>query len=215
MPIFRTIAAPLRALFSSVTTYAAVIIATIAFLSPAQAEDASDWLASSFRKSQSAERPSGLGRKAGTSYASKRRSSNDDDDDNDRPRRRRSKGVETASLGDTYIPQPSRRSLSGGGGARWAASSGCLNSTLAAVIADVSANYGSVTVSSTCRSHSHNASVGGAKKSYHLTGDAADFRVHGNWGAAYSYLRSNGAVGGLKHYGGGLFHIDTGPRRSW
>jgi hypothetical protein len=26
-----------------------------------------------------------------------------------------------------------------------------------------------------------------------------------------AYLRST--VGGLKHYGGGLFHIDTGPRR--
>ena len=22
-------------------------------------------------------------------------------------------------------------------------------------------------------------------------------------------------AGGLKHYGGGLFHIDTGPRRRW
>jgi hypothetical protein len=28
-------------------------------------------------------------------------------------------------------------------------------------------------------------------------------------------LRSNGSVGGLKHYGGGLFHIDNGARRSW
>jgi len=46
-----------------------------------------------------------------------------------------------------------------------------------------------------------------------LTGEAADFRVHGNAGAAYAYLQS--AVGGLKHYGGGLFHIDNGPRRSF
>jgi hypothetical protein len=30
-----------------------------------------------------------------------------------------------------------------------------------------------------------------------------------------AYLRSSGMVGGLKHYGGGLFHIDTGARRSW
>ena len=36
-------------------------------------------------------------------------------------------------------------------------------------------------------------------------------RVHGNVRSALAYLR--GAVGGLKHYGGGLFHIDTGPRR--
>ncbi len=79
----------------------------------------------------------------------------------------------------------------------------------------VAANYGSVTVSSTCRSKGHNAAVGGAKKSYHLSGSAVDFRVHGNSSAAYAYLRSSGAVGGLKHYGGGLFHIDTGPRRSF
>jgi hypothetical protein len=28
-----------------------------------------------------------------------------------------------------------------------------------------------------------------------------------------AYVRSR--VGGFKHYGGGLFHIDTGPRRTW
>ena len=68
-------------------------------------------------------------------------------------------------------------------------------------------------VNSTCRSHGHNARVGGAPKSYHLSGDAADFRVFGNVSATYSFLQSR--VGGLKHYGGGLFHIDTGPRRSF
>jgi hypothetical protein len=30
-----------------------------------------------------------------------------------------------------------------------------------------------------------------------------------------AFLRSHGSVGGLKHYGGGLFHIDSGPRRGW
>lgn len=128
--------------------------------------------------------------------------------------RRRSRGVEVASLGDTYLPRPSTgRSLSGGGGINWAASSSCLNPQLASVIAQVAANFGSVTVSSTCRSHGHNARVGGAPRSLHLTGNAADFRVHGNVSAAYSFLRSHGSVGGLKHYGGGLFHIDTGARR--
>ena len=57
--------------------------------------------------------------------------------------------------------------------------------------------------------------VGGARKSKHLSGDAVDFRVHGNVRAVYAYLRSSGSVGGLKHYGGGLFHIDNGERRSW
>jgi hypothetical protein len=30
-----------------------------------------------------------------------------------------------------------------------------------------------------------------------------------------SFLKANKLVGGLKHYGGGAFHIDTGPRRTW
>lgn len=129
-------------------------------------------------------------------------------------KKRGTKGVQFASLGDTFIPKPSPGpSLSGG--VTWVASSGCLNSTLRSAIADVASSYGKVTVSSTCRSHGHNARVGGAPKSHHLTGDAADFRVHGNYGAAYSYLKSNGSLGGVKHYGGGLFHIDTGPKRSW
>lgn len=105
--------------------------------------------------------------------------------------------------------------LGTGGGIRWAASSGCLNGTLRSVVAQVAASYGSVTVNSTCRSRRHNAAVGGAHRSQHLTGNAVDFRVHGNVRGVYAFLRSQGGVGGLKHYGGGLFHIDTGPRRTW
>ena len=59
----------------------------------------------------------------------------------------------------------------------------------------------------------HNRRVGGARRSWHLTGNAADIRIWGNVRAAARYLRS--VAGGYKHYGGGLFHIDTGPRRSW
>ena len=102
-----------------------------------------------------------------------------------------------------------------GGGVRWAASSSCLNGTLRSVVAQVAANYGSVTVNSTCRSRGHNRKVGGAPKSHHLSGNAVDFRVHGSYGAAYAFLRSHGSLGGVKHYGGGLFHVDTGPKRSW
>jgi hypothetical protein len=126
--------------------------------------------------------------------------------------RRKSRGVEVASLGGSYIPsERPAGSLSGGGGIRWIASAGCLASSLRSVIAEVAARFGSVTVNSTCRSRGHNARVGGAPRSLHLTGDAADFRVHGNVGAVAAFLR--GRVGGMKHYGGGLFHIDTGGRR--
>lgn len=120
--------------------------------------------------------------------------------------------TKVAALGSYYAPK--RKSLTGGG-VRWAASSGCLNGTLKSVVYQVAANYGSVTVNSTCRSKRRNRAVGGAKRSWHLSGNAVDFRVHGNYRGVYAYLRSNSSLGGVKHYGGGLFHIDTGPRRSW
>ncbi|MGE5267463.1 MAG: YcbK family protein [Deltaproteobacteria bacterium] len=118
--------------------------------------------------------------------------------------------LDTGAMVDALPPA---KSLTGGG-VRWAASASCLNGTLRSVVTQV-ASYAPVTVNSTCRSKSHNRKVGGASKSHHLTGDAVDFRVHGNVGAVYAFLRSNGSLGGVKHYGGGLFHIDTGPKRSW
>ena len=127
------------------------------------------------------------------------------------------RNVRVASLGtDTYTRKRSTRSVGESyGNVIWQASSGCLNGTLRSIISEV-ASMATVRVNSTCRDHGHNASVGGAKKSYHLSGDAVDFRVlNGNSSAVYAYLRSNSSVGGLKHYGGGLFHVDTGPRRSW
>ena len=131
--------------------------------------------------------------------------------DREKPRRRGSKNVRVASLGPTPVPSVPSDSVSGGGKIRWVANANCLAPSLRGAIAHVAANFGSVRVSSTCRSHKHNRRVGGARKSYHLSGSAADFRIFGNVRATYAYLRS--AVGGLKHYGGGLFHIDTGPRR--
>jgi len=53
-------------------------------------------------------------------------------------------------------------SVTGGGGIRWAAGADCLNGQLQGVIASVAATYGSVTVSSTCRSRAQNAAAGGA-----------------------------------------------------
>lgn len=130
------------------------------------------------------------------------------------PVKKKKKGVKVAALGKGYYgDEKPKKSLSGG--VSWSASAGCLDSSLKSVIYNVASKFGSLRVNSTCRSKSHNRAVGGAHRSKHLTGDAVDFRVFGNVGAVYAYLRSNGNVGGLKHYGGGLFHIDNGERRSW
>jgi hypothetical protein len=128
---------------------------------------------------------------------------------------KKSKGKRYSALNQSLSDASEPRTSITGGGVRWVASAGCLNSSLRAVIYSVASSYGSVTVSSTCRSRGHNARVGGAHKSQHLTGNAVDFRVHGNVRGAYAYLAGAGRIGGFKHYGGGLFHIDTGPRRTW
>ncbi len=126
--------------------------------------------------------------------------------------RYKKKYKKVAALSPSY--QPKRKSITGGG-VRWVASAGCLNSTLKSIVYQVASKFGPLTVSSTCRSRKRNARVGGARRSQHLTGNAVDFRVHANHRAAYAYLKSLGSVGGYKHYGGGLFHIDVGPRRTW
>lgn len=117
----------------------------------------------------------------------------------------------SAATASRTIHRPERSS----GNINWTASASCLDSTLRHVVHQVASRFGHVRVNSTCRSHEHNRRVGGAGRSLHLSGDAVDFRVFGNVGAVASYLRSHGSVGGYKHYGGGLFHIDNGERRSW
>jgi hypothetical protein len=158
--------------------------------------DGKDWHDSVFKEQERWGRPSRLGVGAGRETRTARRGRG---------------GVRVASLG-SYAPPSPGPSLSGG--VKWAAPAGCINGTLRSAIAAV-ASFGAVTVSSTCRNHAHNRRVGGARKSHHLTGNAADFRVRGNVRGALAMLRSFGSLGGIKHYGGGLIHIDTGPKRSW
>jgi hypothetical protein len=124
--------------------------------------------------------------------------------------------VRTASLGNSFAPAPNVGPSLSGGGVSWAANSGCLNSSLRAVISQVASAFGPVTVNSTCRSRRHNSRVGGARHSHHLSGNAVDFRVRGaSARSVYAFLRSHGSVGGLKFYSRGFFHIDTGSRRTW
>ena len=130
---------------------------------------------------------------------------------------RRARGVRTASLGTDFAPAPPSfdRSLTGAR-VTWVASSGCLNGSLRAVIAQVANTFGPVTVNSTCRGRRHNSRVGGARHSHHLSGRAVDFRVRGaSARAVHAFLRSHASVGGLKLYRRGFFHIDLGARRTW
>jgi hypothetical protein len=121
-------------------------------------------------------------------------------------------GQVVASLGPTPPPAPPKVS---DGPINWVASPNCLANPLRTVLSEVAALFGAVRVNSTCRSKAHNARVGGASRSYHLTGNAVDFRVAANTAAVSRFLLGKKTVGGFKHYGFGVFHIDTGPRRTW
>lgn len=91
----------------------------------------------------------------------------------------------------------------------------CVPPKLRMVLNRVSRRFGAVTVSSTHRRWLENRRVGGARHSYHRRCQAVDFSVSGSSSAVVAYLRDQDAVGGYKHYSGGHYHIDTGPRRTW
>jgi hypothetical protein len=127
-------------------------------------------------------------------------------------------GPMVASLGHELVaPAPSAGESLAGDKIRWLplASADCLAAPLRAVLAELTAAFGPMTVRWTCRNKQLNARVGGARRSYHLTGDAVDFNMGGNYRAIVAFLKGHKLVGGLKHYGNGAFHIDTGPRRTW
>jgi hypothetical protein len=127
-------------------------------------------------------------------------------------------GPMVASLGrEFFAPAPSSAPSLAGDAIKWqpTALTDCLAAPLRGVLVELAGAFGPITVRWTCRSKEVNARVRGAKRSYHLTGNAVDFNVTGNYRAVLAFLKAKKEVGGLKHYGGGAFHIDTGPRRTW
>lgn len=196
---------------------AAVVTALLTLVSaPAAQAEGDAWTKPGDVPNASRAERSYLGGATSASKSSRRRAGSLADSGDEALAKPKSKRTRVASLKsrDDDDSGYSSKPKVGGGHVSWSAPSGCLPGQLKSVIAEVS-QYGRVVVTSTHRSGSRNRSVGGASKSYHLSCQAADFRVHGNVSSAASFLRNHGSVGGFHHYGGGLFHIDTGPKRSW
>lgn len=92
----------------------------------------------------------------------------------------------------------------------------CVPKRLKRVINQVRKKWGSVTITSTHRSHRRNRLVGGKRRSYHLRCQAVDFKVHGSSRGLLRWLARHPQVGGYSYYRStGHYHIDTGPKRSW
>ena len=87
----------------------------------------------------------------------------------------------------------------------------CIPRSLRRALADVVANFGPVTITSTHRSRGHNRRVGGTSRSLHLTCQAIDFKTSGARRKVVAFLRKHSGVGGLILYRSHI-HIDTGPR---
>jgi hypothetical protein len=76
------------------------------------------------------------------------------------------------------------------GSISWERPASCLNGTRKSVLRHAAGRFAHIHITSTCRSYRHNRRVGGARHSHHIGGNAVDFRVRGNYGAAKSFLRT-------------------------
>lgn len=90
----------------------------------------------------------------------------------------------------------------------------CVPRRLKRALNHTSRKFGKVTVVSTKREKAENRRKGGAKKSYHLNCEAADFTVQGKPKKVLKFLKNHDSVGGYSAYTN-HYHIDTGPKRTW
>jgi uncharacterized protein YcbK (DUF882 family) len=77
------------------------------------------------------------------------------------------------------------------GSMSWGRAAICLNGTLKSVLRQAAAGrFSHIHITSTYRSRRHNRRLGGAKRCRRCGGNALNFRVRGNYGAAKSFLRT-------------------------
>jgi hypothetical protein len=129
----------------------------------------------------------------------------------------RKAGVKTAASGKKHVAgrqaRLAARSVtashtgSGGGGA----SRGCLQASARALLDRIEAQFGPVSVISTCRPGARIA--GSGKPSKHGFGLAVDFEAGGRKGAIVNWLKANHHAGGTMTYARmSHIHVDIGPR---
>jgi uncharacterized protein YcbK (DUF882 family) len=95
---------------------------------------------------------------------------------------------------------------------------GGLNPRLAYLLRRIEAHFAHpLKVTSGCRSHAHNRSIGGARESWHLRCMAADVELAGINKVIVAHFASalpgRGGIGTYCH--DRSIHVDLGPRREW
>lgn len=119
----------------------------------------------------------------------------------------------------TYASKGRQARLSGravtashsGGGGGGGASRGCLQASARALLDRIEAQFGAVSVISTCRPGARIA--GSGKPSKHGFGLAVDFEAGGRKAAIVNWLRANHHAGGTMTYARmSHIHVDIGPR---
>lgn len=93
------------------------------------------------------------------------------------------------------------------------ASTECLPAEFKALLQDVAARFGKVTVVATNGAQTDNHSRGSVRNGLHLSCRAVDFRVEGDIRAVLGYLRTRPEVNGLNSFRTNLIHIDHAERR--
>jgi type IV secretory pathway VirB10-like protein len=90
----------------------------------------------------------------------------------------------------------------------------CLPSDLRAVLSDLEARFGTVTLVSTRELHTENHTRGSVRHKLHADCKAVDFKIKADPKAVTAYLRSRPEVAGINQYGNnGVFHIDHNGQR--